>query len=256
MRDQIQLIQEKLILLRDGDRMFQILGSQAHKYQLNPCMSADHLRSVEGEIGIRLPDGDRRFLLVVGNGGAGPYYGLIPLEEAIAESKRNCRDNGATDYPLAKAFPFAAPMDLASRLADYPPQEDWLVDEYLSAPPRDAGSMIERFTIRWDFYSAHAAAMQELESQALRTFSARYHVQYGDQGYLKLSDFGCGIYCLLPLSGDERGQVWVYPNDDFIEFYPLGQSFLDWYEHWLDSSLQELQELRDGKNGLMGQREV
>src|SRR5690348_11191124 len=103
MRDQIQLIQEKLILLREQDRKFQVFASQAHKYRLYPRMSADHLRAVEREIGVRLPDGYRRFLLEVGNGGAGPYSGLIPLEEAIAESKRNCLDNWATDYPLAKA---------------------------------------------------------------------------------------------------------------------------------------------------------
>lgn len=58
-------------------------GARAHRYHLNPPISEKELASFEAEHRITLPDDYRSFLLEVGNGGAGPYYGLLPLGESL-----------------------------------------------------------------------------------------------------------------------------------------------------------------------------
>jgi hypothetical protein len=66
-------------------------------YALNEPLARDLLEKIEEEQGVELPDDYRRFLLEVGNGGAGPGYGLYSLEEALEE-----RGDGI--YSLADSF--------------------------------------------------------------------------------------------------------------------------------------------------------
>lgn len=55
-------------------------GVQEHQFRMNPTLSEDALLTFETRHGIRLPEDYRAFLRNVGNGGAGPYYGILPLE--------------------------------------------------------------------------------------------------------------------------------------------------------------------------------
>lgn len=55
-------------------------GADSHKYQLNPPASEETIAAFETRFGISLPEGYRDFLLRMGNGGAGPFYGLYSLE--------------------------------------------------------------------------------------------------------------------------------------------------------------------------------
>jgi hypothetical protein len=71
--------------IRDGVERLRIaapdiFGASEHRFTLNaPRLEAD-VRVVEQQHAIRLPADYRRFLLEAGNGGAGPYYGVFPLE--------------------------------------------------------------------------------------------------------------------------------------------------------------------------------
>jgi hypothetical protein len=65
--------------LRAADTSFRVFGSKQHRYWLGPTLSESELAAFESANRIRLPDDYRRFLAVVGNGGAGPFYGLEPL---------------------------------------------------------------------------------------------------------------------------------------------------------------------------------
>lgn len=56
-------------------------GSDSHGFRLKPPASEAELGSFETKHRIRLPDDYRTFLKHAGNGGAGPYYGLFPLEK-------------------------------------------------------------------------------------------------------------------------------------------------------------------------------
>ena len=55
-------------------------GAYSHKYKLSAPASEETIQKFEEQEGIRLPEEYRDFLLFVGNGGAGPYYGLYGVE--------------------------------------------------------------------------------------------------------------------------------------------------------------------------------
>lgn len=67
---------------RAADPDFKVFGADHHKYCWNPPASPEAVAAFEADIGTALPEGYRSFLLQAGDGGAGPFYGLWPLEQA------------------------------------------------------------------------------------------------------------------------------------------------------------------------------
>lgn len=66
-------------------------------------------------------------------------------------------------------------------------------------------------------------------------------------GSLRLAHYGCGVYLNLIVNGSEYGHIWVddrgsdqgiYPDPFFTTEKRL--TFLEWYERWLDQSLEEV----------------
>jgi len=78
MSETIARILEKLEQVRQ--RGLTCFGSDKHQFRLNPPLSEGAVAEFESRAGVRLPENYRCFLLEAGNGGAGPYYGLLPLE--------------------------------------------------------------------------------------------------------------------------------------------------------------------------------
>lgn len=64
-----------------ADPEYKVFGASSHKYRLNPVISLGKVRQFEKEFHITLPEEYVFFLTTVGNGGAGPYYGLYSLEK-------------------------------------------------------------------------------------------------------------------------------------------------------------------------------
>jgi hypothetical protein len=83
--------------LRAADASFRVFGSEQHRYGLGPTLSESELAAFESAHRVRLPEYYRRFLAVVGNGGAGPAYGLEPL--------------GTFGRDLSQPFPFTTATD-------------------------------------------------------------------------------------------------------------------------------------------------
>lgn len=77
--------------------LFDVVG---HRYQLGPRLGESDLAAVERRHSMALPEDYRAFLLQVGDGGAGPYYGLYPLARGIER---------AVEDALARPFPFTTP---------------------------------------------------------------------------------------------------------------------------------------------------
>lgn len=57
-------------------------GAASHRWKVRKRLSARKLAAFEAEHGVTLPEGYRRFLTEIGNGGAGPYYGVPKLSKA------------------------------------------------------------------------------------------------------------------------------------------------------------------------------
>ncbi len=66
---------------RAKDADFERFGADSHQYELSEPASEEAIQRFEEQQGIRLPEEYRDFLLLIGNGGAGPHYGIYGLEE-------------------------------------------------------------------------------------------------------------------------------------------------------------------------------
>jgi hypothetical protein len=91
---------ELLRQLRDADPNFRVFGSKQHRYLLNPPLAEEELATFELSNRIQLPKDYRDFLSQVGNGGAGPFYGLESL--------------GTLGRDLSRPFPFVTAADSLS----------------------------------------------------------------------------------------------------------------------------------------------
>jgi hypothetical protein len=102
----IERIHKKLQTLRlEGwEKYAKFFGVDHHRLQLNPCLSSQEIARFEEQHQITLPDDYRQFLLHIGNGGAGPYYGIAALhqwDECAAH---------LSDTPIAADFLSALPL--------------------------------------------------------------------------------------------------------------------------------------------------
>ncbi len=55
------------------------------------------------------------------------------------------------------------------------------------------------------------------------------------QGTFVVSEVGCGYYYVVLLNGRCRGRVCGVSLDFVAPLFPAKQTFLDWYESWLDA---------------------
>ena len=81
-----------------ADSDFSRFGADSHKYQLKPPASEERIAAFETHFDISLPEGYRNFLLWMGNGGAGPFYGLYSLE--ASEPCQLCDYSSGAVLPL------------------------------------------------------------------------------------------------------------------------------------------------------------
>lgn len=195
-------IQAKIITLKEKDTALNLFGSKSHKYTFNQSLSNQTLTVFENEHQITLPQGYRAFLEQIGNGGMGPYYGLETLADGICASL----DYKAEQYGiqnLSKPFPHT---------------KEW------NAPGYREGMSDEDYD-----------AWQEQCFQEKEVF-----------GLLRIANFGCGVSINLVVNGPSYGEIWVDDRNNDNGIYPdfyFGNTerlnFLEWYELWLDQSIEK-----------------
>jgi len=112
--EQLARIARKLKIARQRPPS-RIAGDHAHGYMLNPPLPEPIVASFERQHRIELPEGYRAFLTRMGNGGAGPFYGMLPLE----------RWSVAVD-PLLEGAPGDDLLERPSPLRDARTRVDWL----------------------------------------------------------------------------------------------------------------------------------
>ncbi|MEH2065035.1 MAG: SMI1/KNR4 family protein [Nostoc sp.] len=212
-------LKKKLTQLAILDATFEVFGSESHQYQFKPCLSNKDIQVFESRYNITLPSEYRNFLLEIGNGGAGPGYGLsgllgIEYEDVIPEKVYQ------ENYEI-----LSNPFTLTKAWNDL----DLIVNNNTSSVTNSDAYFDDKFI----------------------------------QGTLTITNYGCGIYAMLVITGEQSGKIWIddrtndngiypaslsfchafhnpdpddFPNSD--EEQPLG--FYDWYEDWLNRSLNQI----------------
>lgn len=218
MSDRLATIRQKLFQLIELDKDFKIFGSNepwnGHQYLLNPTLTEKNLAAFETYVNVRLPDEYRSFLHEIADGDAGPFYGLYNLNDGVM---RFGLDDDSTH------------QDYIDRFNEFP------------VTKREAEHFVNN--------------LMKL-SNGSKTYFDRddypegisYLTPFIDEkwvGALCLSEYGCGGYYALIVKGECYGQVWYVESGNLA---PLCNeqgtifTFFDWYEYWLDKSLEKLKE--------------
>jgi hypothetical protein len=125
-------VRQKIEQLKALDKDLKLFGADHHRYEFNPPLEQEALSSFEERNGISLPRDYRDFVLKLGNGGAGPYYGIYPL---LLDYSIDHRMKGNNRIDLSVPFPHSKDWD-----PDWPHEIDWdrgerpsheLVDDYI-----------------------------------------------------------------------------------------------------------------------------
>lgn len=205
MTNQIDKIKTKLSELKSQDTNFKIFGSIKHQYKLNETKNESELASFETKYGILLPLGYRQFLMNIGNGGAGPFYGLESIENAL------CVDLDKKDF-----------NNQIDPGVDFPHIEAWNME---FEDDEEHASLIGRDKIYFD---------KKWITGVLRI--CNYGCGVFINMVVKGPEYG-NIWV------DERcNDGGIYPDQNFGNEHNIG--FLDWYELWLDNSLIEISNQR------------
>jgi SMI1 / KNR4 family (SUKH-1) len=111
MEENLSWINESLDRLRHIDPKFHLdCYVSVHQYKLNPTLTEEEIQAFEIEYGLNLPADYRSFVKFVGNGGAGPNFGIQMLRQSITESDLS--------------IPFPLTKEQASEI-DQNPLHDW-----------------------------------------------------------------------------------------------------------------------------------
>lgn len=208
----LERIKEKLNRLRQQDHPYRVFGARKHRYHLMRCLSLEQIHTLEQRSHLSLPEDYRLFLQVIGNGGAGPSSGILPLEKSLKLGKSlawTAGDNpGPVDY---FERPFVPPTSVKS-------QEDW--ETLLSL------TGLLPITSLGDGGYVHLV------------------VSGKERGYLWGTHDGTNwLWPEFSTRDVIPEDVWSqHGKSDFINFLlsPLHThrvTFLEWYEHWLDEPI-------------------
>lgn len=220
MNEQLDRIKNKLEQLRILDKDLELFGADTHEYLLNPVLTSEQVAQFKVDYKIDLPKEYVSFLTTIGNGGAGPFYGVNTLQDGRINFFDNTEEGNHQYFDLSKAFPHI---------------QSWNVETEL----QELYEKIEK---------ANEAGDEELEEEL---FEQKWEIIGGEEhdfGRLNTADYGCGVTISLIVNGQEKGNMWTDDRTNDAGLYPtteLGNktkiTFLDWYELWLDNSIEEIQ---------------
>jgi hypothetical protein len=200
------VILDRLDKLSRSDAARRRFGATDHDYKLNPPLSASVLEAFEGAHGIILPEDYRYFITEIGNGGAGPYYGLFPFGQHGDSFDFISWEEGYLVGDVSKPFPHVRAWNLPTTFWAQIPNSD---DDKL-----------------WE-------AWDKIEYEHYWNPSLM-------NGAIPICNLGCNLRQWLVVNGEHRGFVWNDYRVDRAGISPLETksgspvSFADWYMSWLN----------------------
>lgn len=203
----IQTIYTDLQRCRSGNPQPKIFGSDSHGFLLNTSVKRSVITKIESRYKISLPDDYREFLIQIGNGGAGPYYGVFKLGEMDDSfDDRPWKENDGFIGVLSEPFPHTKAWN---DLPPYPEEQD---DE--------------------DAYEAELEAFDEIYWNSKQV-----------NGAIPICHQGCAYRNWLVVTGVEAGNVWEDLRVDQKGLLPVKAkskrrvTFLEWYNQWLQGAV-------------------
>lgn len=104
----VEHVLSRLAAMAGADPKCQKFGAGRHRYRLEPVLSEAEVSAFEEQHGVTLPEAYRNFVTQVGDGGAGPFYGLFRLKESRRRDaeweEREIPDFLATPFPHTEAW--------------------------------------------------------------------------------------------------------------------------------------------------------
>jgi hypothetical protein len=86
------------------DRGRRIFASFKHQYRLNPPLPEGRVQKIEKLIRVTLPEQYRRFVTEFADGGAGPKYGILPLQRLLDRAfPRRLLQSLASPFPASRS---------------------------------------------------------------------------------------------------------------------------------------------------------
>ena len=202
-------LREDLAELRRRDPQFEVFGASDHRYTLNEPLSETQIARFEKRHAVTLPADYRQVLLEIGNGGAGPYYGVFKLGEMDdGWTTRRWKQGDGFIGDLSAPFPHTRRWNKRPRL----PKLDEDDPEY---------------------------------EKALEDYDRQYWDSRNVNGAIPICHLGCCLRHWLVITGKEAGHVWVDERTDDAGVFPLTKiskrrfTFREWYCRWLSNSLRE-----------------
>lgn len=183
-------------------------GASVHRYELRPVLTDLRVAELEAAAGVRLPDDYRDFLLEVGDGGAGPSYGLVPFDQgeqlAIMQGVFSPRGIEPLELPAKERAP--SEPGLSRGRAPLEPKPEAATAEG-SGPTSPA---------------AASSSSSGLRPPLLLPW----------HGVVLLSHLGCGYLAYLVVEGPHRGEVWLDLGGNG-EPACIAPHFIAFYTDWL-----------------------
>lgn len=195
--------------LRALDSGRSVFGASGHHFEFRDPVTDADLSAWERVHGVGLPAEYRAYLSALGNGGAGPYYGVFPL--------------GMWD---------GAGFDLES-------MDDALGDLRSPFPHREAWNLAA------DRFEAPTFENDDEEDAWHLTLDTEYFDPCLVNGAIWISHHGCALRTMLVVTGSERGNVWADRRAEHSGISPhVGSDgrhlgFGDWYMSWLEQCLRD-----------------
>jgi hypothetical protein len=207
-----KFIRQELKTLKTADASRRLFGASVHQYKLHRRLDEQTVARFEREHGIALPEDYRSFLTEIGNGGAGPSYGVFKL--------------GEMDGLGSKSEVWHAGVFVGQLRDPFPHEQAW------NLPP-------ERF-----------AEMHRLSGAAYDDYAQRLDQEYWDlrhvAGAIPICHHGCALRDWLVVSGPRAGTVWHDARTSDGGLSPVTDeqgrmlSFSGWYLAWLRSARREI----------------
>lgn len=216
--ERISEIVSGLARLRSSGRGDRVFGAEAHGFISNTPLTEEVLADRERRYRVSLPREYRAFLVLVGNGGAGPGYGLFRFGEVDDGSELSTWEASRLVGELASPFPHQSAWNDLSGEPAYDPEL-----------ARDK-SWLEKYD-------------RELSSWEATEYWAPSVVS----GAIPICHHGCALRDWLVVSGGQAGFVWKDLRAERRGLLPVlsNQSsqvgFLDWYVSWMSSALEKVE---------------